>query len=235
MQSVRDEYGFNQGWKGGLSTQLRGERRCDLIMTKMTPDPSRKVLEIGCGRGEMAGYLAAMTGMQVLGVDRSERFVQEASANAADANVRFEVLDFTRPEQILGRRFDYVVGNGILHHLYYDLAESLQAMRRVLVKDGRIVFLEPNLHNPYVYLVFTRPRLRRLAKLEPDEMAFTRRFAIERLREAGFSDVSIEYKDFLLPGVPDWLIRPSVGFGRFAEATPGLKQLAQSLFVSARL
>jgi hypothetical protein len=70
--------------------------------------------------------------------------------------------------------------------------------------------------------------------LEPDEMAFTRRFAIDRLDEAGFSNVSVEYRDFLLPGIPSWLIGPSVRFGRIAESTPGLKHLAQSLFISAK-
>ena len=235
MRSVRDENGFNQGWSGGHATQLRIERRSDLMIAKMVPDPTRKILEIGCGRGEMARYLATKTGMDVLGIDRSERFMEEASAAPHDSNVRFEVMDFTRPEQILDRRFDYVVGNGILHHLYYDLADSLQAMRSLLNEDGHIMFLEPNLHNPYVALIFQRPRLRKFAHLEPDEMAFSRRFAINALEKAGFSDVNVEYRDFLLPGIPDWLIRPSVAFGQFAEGTPGLKHIAQSLFISARL
>jgi SAM-dependent methyltransferase len=234
MRSVRDERGFNQGWSGGRSTQVRRERRCELLISKMAPEPGRKVLEIGCGRGEMARYLAARTRMQVLGIDLSERFVQEASAGPKDTNVRFEVVDFTRPEQIFDRRFDYVVGNGILHHLYFNLAASLEAMRRLLVKDGRIMFLEPNLHNPYVFMIFKQARLRRLARLEPDEMAFSRRFAIDQLHDAGFSDVHVEYRDFLIPGIPAWLIRPSVTFGRFAEVVPGVKHLAQSLFISAR-
>ncbi len=235
MRSVRDERGFNQGWSGGESTQVRGERRSDLMITRMDPDPKSKVLEIGCGRGEMARYLAAHTGMQVLGIDRSERFIQEASSDPQASNVRFEVVDFTQPDQINERRFDYVVGNGILHHLFFDLAESLEAIRRLLVEGGRIIFLEPNLHNPYVFLIFKQSRLRRFARLEPDEMAFTRDFAIKRLHEAGFSDVTVEYRDFLLPGVPVWLIRPSVAVGRVAEAVPGLKHLAQSLFISARV
>ena len=234
-RSVRDESGYNQGWTGGLSTRIREERRSELIMTKMAPDPSRRVLEIGCGRGEIARHLASKSGMQVLGVDRSEGFVREANAKAVEANVHFEVLDFTQPDEILGRRFDYVVGNGILHHLYHDLPASLQAMRRLLVDDGRIVFLEPNLHNPYVFLIFTRPVLRRYAKLEPDEMAFSRRFAIERLRDAGFRDIEVEYRDFLIPGVPEWAVQPLVRFGSVAEKTPGLKHLAQSLFISGRL
>ena len=201
----------------------------------MVSESGKKVLEIGCGRGEMARYLAARTGMQVLGVDLSERFITEASAGTRVANVRFEVLDFTRPEQITDRRFDYVVGNGILHHLYRDLEHSLVSIRRLLTKDGLILFLEPNLHNPYVFSIFKQSRLRRLARLEPDEMAFTRRFALRSLLEAGFSDVKVEYRDFLLPGIPPWLIRPSVTIGGVAEATPGFKHLAQSLFISARL
>jgi SAM-dependent methyltransferase len=234
-RSVRDEGGYNQGWTGGLSTRIREERRCELLMTKMSPDPAGRVLEIGCGRGEIARHLAAKSGMQVLGVDRSERFIEEANAKAVDPNVHFEVLDFTEPSEIRGGQFDYVVGNGILHHLYHDLPSSLQAMRRLLVDDGSIVFLEPNLHNPYVYLIFTKPGLRRRAKLEPDEMAFTRRFAIERLREAGFRNIEVDYRDFLIPGVPDWAIRPLIAFGHIAEGAPGLKHLAQSLFISGQL
>ncbi len=234
-RSVRDEGGYNQGWTGGLSTRIREERRCELMMTKMVSHPSRNVLEIGCGRGEIARHLADKTGMQVLGVDRSDSFIREANSKSLTSNARFEVLDFTRPDQILGRKFDYVVGNGILHHLYHDLAASLHSIRNLLVPGGGVVFLEPNLHNPYVFLIFSRPTLRRLAKLEPDEMAFSRRFAIEQLGQAGFHEIEVEYRDFLIPGVPEWAIQPLIRFGAAAERTPGLKHLAQSLFISGRV
>ena len=233
MKSIQDEGGYNQGWSGGLATRIRSDRRGDLMMTKMIPDPSRSVLEIGCGRGEIARRLAARTGMQVLGTDRSERFVAEAKADATGPNIHFGVLDFTQPDQLDGRRFDYLVGNGILHHLFHDLDASLQTMRNLLEDGGRAIFLEPNLHNPYVYAIFTYPSLRRIAKLEPDEMAFSRRFIIDRLRRAKFTDIEVEYRDFLLPGVPEWLIRPLITFGQIAENAPGLKHLAQSLFISA--
>jgi 2-polyprenyl-3-methyl-5-hydroxy-6-metoxy-1,4-benzoquinol methylase len=232
-RSVQDEGGYNQGWTGGLSTQIRSDRRCDLMITQMRPDPSRRVLEIGCGRGEIARRLAAKTGMQVLAIDRSDGFVDEARTNAEEPNLEFKVADFTRPDELGESSFDYVIGNGILHHLYYNLDSSLEAMRRLLSDEGRLVFLEPNLHNPYVYLIFTKARLRKLAKLEPDEMAFTRKFALTRLRAAGFRDITVEYRDFLLPGVPDWLIGPLVRIGAVAEQTPGLKHLAQSIFISA--
>jgi SAM-dependent methyltransferase len=233
-RSVRDEGGYNQGWTGGLATQVRGERRARLLSETMTSGPSRQVLEIGCGRGEIACQIEEATGMQVLGIDRSPAFVEEARSKASQPNVRFEVMDFTRPEDLQGRTFDYAVGNGILHHLYYNLPESLGAIRDLLAVGGQIMFLEPNLHNPYVYAIFSRASLRRWAKLEPDEMAFSRRFIINQLTQVGFSEIDVGYRDFLLPGVPEWMIKPSIRVGDVAEETPGLKHLAQSLFIRAR-
>ncbi len=234
MPSVRDERGYNQGWSGTAVLERREERRCSLIAGKMVPGGSHSVLEIGCGRGGMARQLARATGMEVLGVDISKQFIDQARASATEPNVRFAVADFMRPKDLRGERFDYIVGNGILHHLYQDLHGSLKRMRAMLNDGGRIVFLEPNLHNPYVYLIFTRAGLRARAKLEPDEMAFSKAFIAERLGTAGFKDVEVEYRDFLVPGTPHWLVRPVVGFGRMAEVTPGLKHLAQSLFIAAR-
>jgi len=234
VPSVRDERGYNQGWSGTAVLELREERRCLLLASKMIPGEVQSVLEIGCGRGAMARQLARATGMQVLGVDISKQFIEQAQASATEDNVRFAVADFAQPEGLMGERFDYIVGNGILHHLYQDLSGSLERIRGMLSEGGRIVFLEPNLHNPYVYLVFSRPGLRARAKLEPDEMAFTKAFITNRLVAAGFRDVEVEYRDFLVPGTPHWLVRTVIGFGRIAEATPGLKHLAQSLFISAR-
>jgi SAM-dependent methyltransferase len=234
MPSVRDERGYNQGWSGTAVLELREERRCALLVSKMTPGETQRVLEIGCGRGAMARQLARATGMQVLGVDISKQFIEQAQESATEDNVRFAVVDLARPEGLMGERFDYIIGNGILHHLDQELHGSLARFRGMLNEGGRLVFLEPNVHNPYVYLIFSRPRLRARAKLEPDEMAFSKAFITERLRTAGFTDVEVEYRDFLVPGTPRWLVRPVVGFGRLAEATPGLKHLAQSLLISAK-
>jgi SAM-dependent methyltransferase len=234
MRSVRDESGFNQGWSGGLSTDVRTERRCDLLISRMAPAPARSVLEIGCGRGEIARQIARKTGMRVVGLDRSPRFVDEARSKVGTESAEFVVGDFTRPDDLENERFDYIVGNGILHHLYHDLNPSLLAMRKLLTDDGRIVFLEPNLHNPYVFLIFSVRPLRRVFRLEPDEMAFSRRFAMRHLVDAGFTDIEVEYRDFLIPGVPAWMIRPLVELGDVAERTPGVRHLSQSLFISAR-
>jgi SAM-dependent methyltransferase len=190
-------------------------------------------MEIGCGSGKNAFLLAQKTGMKVLGTDLCEPFIKEAKENFILPNLRFDLLDFNKAPEFKGEQFDYIIGNGILHHLYFHLDEAFLNMRSLLKKNGKIIFLEPNLYNPYVYLIFTVPFLRTKTNLEPDEMAFSKDFITKKLLKAGYKDVKVEYKDFLLPGIPEVLITPSVKAGNLLEKIPFVKKVSQSIFISA--
>ena len=154
--------------------------------------------------------------------------------NHALPNLAYEVMDFNKPDKLSERKFDYIVGNGILHHLYYTIDEALLNLIKLLNENGKIVFLEPNLLNPYCYLIFnTTQFFRAWAKLEPAEKAFTKTFITRRLDHAGFKNIHVEYRDFLLPITPSWLIRPSIYLGAVVEKITVLKMLAQSLYICA--
>jgi 2-polyprenyl-3-methyl-5-hydroxy-6-metoxy-1,4-benzoquinol methylase len=228
MKNLKDDRGYNQIWVDAKSTRVRASRRCDYMISKMHPSPEKNVLEIGCGTGANSHMLATRTGMQVLGTDLCEPFIAEAKAKFALPNLRYEILNFNQPARFDGQLFDYIVGNGILHHLYFHLDEALGNMKTLLKPRGQMIFMEPNLCNPYVYFIFSYPLLRKAASLEPEEMAFSKRFAIQKLQNAGFENIKVEYKDFLLPGVPDFMIEPMVFVGNFLEKTQ-LKVLSQSL------
>ena len=228
MENLKDDRGYNQIWVDAKSTRVRASRRCDYMISNMHPSPEKKVLEIGCGTGANSHMLATRTGMQVLGTDLCEPFIAEAKAKFALPNLRYEILNFNQPTRFDGQLFDYIVGNGILHHLYFHLDEALGNMKTLLKPRGRIIFMEPNLCNPYVYFIFSYPLLRKAASLEPEEMAFSKSFATQKLRNAGFENIKVEYKDFLLPGVPDFMIKPLVLAGKFLENMP-LNVLSQSL------
>ena len=128
-------------------------------------------------------------------------------------------------------QIDYIIGNGILHHLYYNLDEALKSILFLLKDGGKLIFLEPNLINPYCYLIFSFPFFRKKANLEPDEMAFTRSFIKKKLAEAGFSSSKVTYKDFLLPFIPSSLINTVIVVGDFIEKIPGLNRMTQSIFI----
>lgn len=233
MTNITDDKGYNQIWRESKSTDIRAERRCDGIIEQLNGAVSKTAVEIGCGNGKNAYTIARKTGYQVLGTDICAPFIEEAKQRYTLPNLEYKLMDFNNPQGIAGRSFGYVFGNGILHHLYYDLDTSLVNMKQLLEPGGKLIFMEPNIYNPYCQLIFKVPFLRKWAKLEPDEMAFSSSFIKKKLVKAGYKNISVTYKDFLLPGIPDFLIKPSIAIGNIAEKIPLVKNIAQSIFIVA--
>ena len=237
--SIIDDRGYNQGFKPSPSLAIRNQQRvAHLLRCLHITSTPHQMLEIGCGTGEYAALLASQPHVAVLGTDICQPFVDYAQQHYAKANLQFACFDFTNTIEVHNHigdtRFDSVVGNGILHHMYYHLDDVLQHIRKLLVPGGRIAFMEPNLYNPYIAAIFQIGILRTWAKLEPSEMAFSRSAIATALRRAGFVHVHVEYRDFLVPGTPAALIRPVQAIGAVLEHVPGIQMIAQSLLISAQ-
>lgn len=233
MASIIDDRGYNQGFELTESTKLRMERRARMISAEFNPNQPGHVLEIGCGTGELSYWIARDTPHSVIATDRCLPFIEQARANYALSNLQYEVLDMNEPPEDFFGKFDYVVGNGILHHLFPFLDQALKRIQSMLKPSGKIVFVEPNLYNPYVFVIFKYART--WANLEPEEMAFSRRHIEHVLLDQGFCDVSVSYRDFLIPGVPKALVAPLCVAGDVVERIYPLNRLSQSLFITAQL
>jgi 2-polyprenyl-3-methyl-5-hydroxy-6-metoxy-1,4-benzoquinol methylase len=241
MASIIDERGYNQGFRLTAAQQIRLQRRAGAIVAEMKGSAldallsDSHLLEIGCGTGELAHELACLTGARVTGVDLSAKFIAQAAATYRHPKLNFIVADLSQSNPAYdSERYDYIVGNGILHHLYYHLDSFLPVLARWLKPGGRLVFWEPNLWNPYVFLIFSVPFLRRAANLEPDEMAFTRTYISRKLAAAGFRDIQVDTRDFLLPNTPIRLIDSAIALSRSLESIPLVRCWAQSVFLSAK-
>lgn len=233
MAHIKDDRGFNQIWKETNSTIVRKKRRALWLQNEMDAASLKAVLEIGCGTGEVSYWLAQYSNLNVLGTDLCVPFIEEANKKYKLPNLNFEVLDFNNPEQVQGRKFDYIIGNGILHHLYYNLPNALNTIKNLLTENGKLIFMEPNIYNPYCAVIFNIPTCRKWANLEPDEMAFSKQFISQKLRESGFNNIKVDYKDFLLPGVPEFMIKPSIIIGNILEKLPIVNKISQSIFIVA--
>jgi len=230
--SVVDDRGYNQGFKETYALLKRMERRADWMIDEMNALPNKKVLEIGCGTGYVSYYIANKTKMQVTGTDLCKPFIEHAKEKYILPNLFYDTLDFNKAAENVTEKFDYIIGNGILHHLYYHLDDALTAFKKILTEEGKIIFMEPNIYNPYVAAIFKNKTLRKWARLEPDEMAFSRSYISDKLQNAKYSNIQVTYKDFLLPGIPKWLVGPSIAIGNVVEKTP-LKFLSQSILIKA--
>lgn len=92
-----------------------------------------RVLEVGCGQGELARRIATELGVEVVAIDQSPRMVELAQKRGVDARVGdVQALDF--PDE----SFDCVVAAWMLFHVP-DLDRGLAESARVLRPGGRLV------------------------------------------------------------------------------------------------
>jgi SAM-dependent methyltransferase len=229
----KDERGYNQLWAPSPGTVIRNHRRALLLADALHSTPGGRILEIGSGAGTKAGIVAERTKCHVTGLDLSQEFTDRArDANRSNPMVDFKCASVRALADETPHSYDAIYGDGILHHLVYDLDRTFELLNQLLVPGGRIAFIEPNKANPYVFLAFNVEKLRTLTHLEPEEMAFSKSFAISKLQASGFRDVKVAYKDFLLPGTPIPVVPFVVAVGKFLERVPALRVLTQSILLT---
>ena len=99
--------------------------------------PGRRVLDLGCGHGWLAGRLAA-EGAQVMGVDGSVELLRMAGERHPD--VEFHQVDLNEGLGALaGETFDRVVALMVFMDVA-NLDELLDSMAGVLAPHGRLIF-----------------------------------------------------------------------------------------------
>jgi SAM-dependent methyltransferase len=92
-----------------------------------------RILEVGCGEGELAEQMARELDAAVVAIDQSERMVELARARGVDARVGdVQALDFK------GQTFDCAVAAWVLFHAQ-DVDRALAELARVLRPGGRLV------------------------------------------------------------------------------------------------
>jgi SAM-dependent methyltransferase len=107
------------------------------------------VLEIGCGTGTNAIFLA-QRGFNVTDVDISSLAIEQARKRAADAGVSvdFQVVDLLAPSG-LDRTFPFVFDRGVYHGIRREnLAGFLDTMARLTAPAALYLLLAGNANDP---------------------------------------------------------------------------------------
>ncbi|MEZ6038762.1 MAG: metalloregulator ArsR/SmtB family transcription factor [Planctomycetota bacterium] len=92
-----------------------------------------RVLDLGCGAGFLAGWLAER-GASVLGVDHSERMLEQARANVTAGDFRVGELDAL---PVAAGEVDAAFANLVWHHVPEHDAAAREAFR--VLRDGGVV------------------------------------------------------------------------------------------------
>ena len=111
-----------------------------LIAAKMLVRPGARVLDIGCGWGGMALYLARVCGAEVTGITLSQEQLRVAAGRAAalglSDRVRFELRDYREMEG----QFDNIVSVGMFEHVgQRQFPAFFETARRLMAPDGTML------------------------------------------------------------------------------------------------
>ncbi|MGB3805630.1 MAG: cyclopropane-fatty-acyl-phospholipid synthase family protein [Erythrobacter sp.] len=110
------------------------------IAAKLALKPGHKVLDIGCGWGGMAIYLARHYDLEVTGITLSEEQAALARKRVAEAGlsekVSIELVDY-RDFAKAGQRFDRIVSVGMFEHVgRAQFEDFFEACANLLEDDG---------------------------------------------------------------------------------------------------
>ena len=113
--------------------------RSRLVRDHVRPRSGARVLDLGCGPGELVRYL---DGVRYVGVDTSGAYITQARRLYGE-RAEFRVGDATKLDEDL-RDFDLVLAFGVLHHLDDEAARALlRGARRALATSGRLIAVDP--------------------------------------------------------------------------------------------
>ncbi|KAH8824803.1 S-adenosyl-L-methionine-dependent methyltransferase [Flagelloscypha sp. PMI_526] len=126
----------SSGWSASLYNKTAHP-----VLELLAPVPGERIIDFGCGSGEVTLELMKLVGSEglVVGVDASEHMIKQAKANGVD---HASVVDIQASElaQFDGddQKYDAVFSNAVLHWCKKSPRGVLQNAKRVLKPGGRI-------------------------------------------------------------------------------------------------
>ncbi|MGL4601792.1 MAG: cyclopropane fatty acyl phospholipid synthase [Plesiomonas sp.] len=120
-------------WKDAQTLEQAQEAKLGMICDKLQLKPGMKVLDIGCGWGGLAYYMAKNHGVSVVGVTISKE--QQALAQQRCENLPVEII--LQDYRDLNIEFDRIVSVGMFEHVGpKNYRTYFSIVNRCLKKDG---------------------------------------------------------------------------------------------------
>jgi cyclopropane-fatty-acyl-phospholipid synthase len=127
------------------------------IAAKLLPKDGATALDIGCGFGGLALYLAGVAGAHVTGVTLSEEQFAVATGRARQGGLADRVEFRLQDYRDVGGTFDRIVSVGMFEHVGVNRYDEFFTKARSLLKDDGVMLLHsigrnsmPGVTNPWI-------------------------------------------------------------------------------------
>tara|TARA_R100001377_G_C3194035_1_gene111782 strand:- start:1864 stop:2625 length:762 start_codon:yes stop_codon:yes gene_type:complete len=111
---------------------------------------NKKVLDVGCGSGDVAIGMSDLGAKSVLGIDYSDEAIKLAKEKNKKNNVNFEVVSYTD----INEKYDVITLVGVLEHIE-NPSDAVNKLYSLLNENGKLVFECPSFQNIRGYIWMT--------------------------------------------------------------------------------
>ena len=184
---LSNNVGFEE-FKAGLQQAKVNYKFCDVLQC-CSFSPEKRVLDIGCGRGELVYYAAKSGCKEAIGIDYSPAAIQladmfktklEESIRTRMTFMNMDALDLPEAE-----KFDYIFMIEVWEHMYDDqLRPLIDKIRSILKDEGIFIITTPNrFYEKYLYPA------KRILNIPGNIFKFPMRILRGKWKPASFKDL----------------------------------------------
>jgi cyclopropane-fatty-acyl-phospholipid synthase len=127
------------------------------LAAKLLMAKDRRVLDIGCGWGGLALYLAELCGARVTGITLSERQLALARVRATEKGLSEKIEFRLQDYRDIPEKFDRIVSVGMFEHVGVGFYDAFFRKCHALLDDNGVMLLHsigrsegPNVTNPWL-------------------------------------------------------------------------------------
>ena len=100
-------------WQRATNLDQAQEHKLDLICRKLRLEPGMRVLDVGCGFGSLAKYMAENYKVEVTGITVSQKQARLAQYRCEGLPVCIELMDY----RLVNEKYDRIVSVGMFEHV----------------------------------------------------------------------------------------------------------------------
>lgn len=124
-------------WQDASNLNEAQEHKLELVCRKLKLEPGMKVLDIGCGWGGAARYMAEKYDVELTGISISEEQIKLAKRVNKHPNISYELLDYRN----ISGEYDRIYSLGMFEHVGFKNYQTFFDVVHDSLSDGGLFLL----------------------------------------------------------------------------------------------
>ena len=158
---------------------------------------SSRILDVGCGTGQTAAYLASKYGAKVTGIDSNPTMIEKAKGRIKKDHLPVKIIQCSILQTPLpNNTFDFIISESVL--TFVDKPSALKEIYRLLKNGGRFIAIEFT-----VIQQLETKNEEEIKQFYGFDSLLMKKDWVDLLQQAGFQNIKIQ-KNTSISSVPEF-------------------------------